>query len=73
MNPWERTQELIGNEALEKLKNAKVAIFGVGGVGGFTVEALARCGVGKIDLIDHDTVAVSNINRQIIATHVFCN
>ena len=69
MNPWERTQELIGNEALEKLKNAKVAIFGIGGVGGFTVEALARCGIGKIDLIDHDTIAVSNINRQIIATH----
>ena len=69
MNPWERTVELIGEESLEKLKNAKVAIFGIGGVGGFTVEALARCGIGKIDLIDHDTVSVSNINRQIIATH----
>ena len=69
MNPWERTVELIGEESLEKLKNAKVAIFGIGGVGGFTVEALARCGIGTIDLIDHDTVSVSNINRQIIATH----
>lgn len=69
MNPWERTQKLIGIDALNKLKSAKVAVFGIGGVGGFTVEALARCGIGKIDLIDHDTVSVTNINRQIIATH----
>lgn len=69
MNAWERTQKLIGIDALNKLKSAKVAVFGIGGVGGFTVEALARCGIGKIDLIDHDTVSVTNINRQIIATH----
>ena len=59
---------MLGTEAVEKLKGAHVAVFGVGGVGGFTVEALARAGVGKITLIDSDKVAVSNINRQIIAT-----
>ena len=59
---------MLGSEAVEKLKGAHVAVFGVGGVGGFTVEALARAGVGKITLIDSDRVAVSNINRQIIAT-----
>ena len=59
---------MLGTEAVEKLKGAHVAVFGVGGVGGFTVEALARSGVGKITLIDSDRVAVSNINRQIIAT-----
>ena len=59
---------MLGSEAVEKLKGAHVAVFGVGGVGGFTVEALARAGVGKITLIDSDKVAVSNINRQIIAT-----
>lgn len=69
MNPWERTSGLIGDEALERLKNARVLVFGIGGVGGFTVEALARCAVGKIDLVDHDTISISNINRQIIATH----
>lgn len=69
MNPWERTQKLIGADALNKLKSAKVAVFGIGGVGGFATEAFARCGIGKIDLIDHDTVSVTNINRQIIATH----
>lgn len=60
---------MLGAEAVEKLKAAHVAVFGVGGVGGFTVEALCRAGVGKISLIDSDRVAVSNINRQIIATH----
>ena len=60
---------LIGKESVEKLTNARVAVFGVGGVGGFAVEALARAGVGHIDLIDSDKVALSNINRQIIATH----
>ena len=59
---------MLGTEAVEKLKGAHVAVFGVGGVGGFTVEALARAGVGKITIIDSDRVAVSNINRQIIAT-----
>ena len=66
---FSRTQILLGEEAVEKLKNARVAIFGVGGVGGYTVEALARCGIGQLDLIDSDTVSVSNINRQILATH----
>lgn len=63
-----RTRNLIGHEAMEKLANARVAVFGIGGVGGHVVEALARSGVGAIDLIDSDTVAESNINRQIIAT-----
>ena len=63
-----RTEALIGSEALEKLKNSKVAIFGVGGVGGYALEALVRSGVGEIDLIDSDTVAETNLNRQIIAT-----
>lgn len=62
-----RTQMLLGQEAMERLRNAKVAVFGVGGVGGYVAEALARSGVGKIDLIDSDRVAQSNINRQIIA------
>ena len=66
---FSRTQILLGEEAVEKLKNARVAVFGVGGVGGYTVEALARCGIGQLDLIDSDTVSVSNINRQILATH----
>ena len=64
-----RTAMLIGDDALEKLKNSRVAIFGLGGVGGYTVEALARAGVGAIDIFDSDTVAESNINRQIIATY----
>ena len=64
-----RTQMLLGTEALEKLQKARVAVFGIGGVGGYTVEALARSGVGQLDLIDSDTVSVSNINRQILATH----
>ena len=58
---------LIGTDAIEKLSGSRVAVFGVGGVGGYVVEALARAGVGAIDLIDNDTVSVSNINRQIIA------
>ena len=64
-----RTQMLLGVDAVEKLKNARVAVFGIGGVGGYTVEALARSGIGQLDLIDHDTVSLSNINRQILATH----
>ena len=66
---FSRTQILLGEEAVEKLKNARGAVFGIGGVGGYTVEALARCGVGNLDLIDSDTVSISNINRQILATH----
>ena len=66
---FSRTEILLGEEAMEKLYRARVAVFGIGGVGGYTVEALARCGVGGLDLIDSDTVSVSNINRQILATH----
>ena len=66
---FERTELLLGKENVEKLKQARVAVFGVGGVGGFTVEALARSGIGTLDLIDDDVVAESNINRQIIALH----
>ena len=62
-----RTRLLLGDEGMEKLKNARVAVFGVGGVGGYAVEALARSGVGALDLIDDDVVAPSNLNRQIIA------
>lgn len=64
-----RTQMLLGTAALERLQNARVAVFGVGGVGGYTVEALARSGIGQLDLIDSDTVSISNLNRQILATH----
>jgi tRNA A37 threonylcarbamoyladenosine dehydratase len=64
-----RTELLLGKAAMEKLQNTKVAIFGVGGVGGYVTEALARSGVGTFILTDNDTVSVSNINRQIIALH----
>ena len=64
-----RTEMIFGNEGMERLYGARVAVFGVGGVGGHVVEALARSGVGTLDLIDNDTVCLSNINRQIIATH----
>lgn len=63
-----RTEKLIGKDNLEKLKNSHIAVFGIGGVGGYVTEALIRAGVGKIDIIDNDTVSESNINRQIIAT-----
>lgn len=65
---FSRIEAVIGSAAMEVLQNAKVAVFGVGGVGGFAVEALARSGIGSFDLIDHDVVSVSNLNRQIIAT-----
>ena len=64
-----RTENLIGKAAIEKLRGARVAVFGIGGVGGYVVEALARAGVGALDLVDNDKVALSNINRQIIALH----
>jgi tRNA A37 threonylcarbamoyladenosine dehydratase len=66
-NRFERTELLLGSDAMDKLKKSHVAIFGIGGVGGYVCEALARCGVGNFDLIDNDTVSISNINRQIIA------
>lgn len=68
MNPYSRTEFLLGRAAMEKLKNAHVAVFGLGGVGGYAVEGLARSGIGALDLIDHDTVSMTNINRQILAT-----
>ena len=64
-----RTEMLLGAEALARLQNARVALFGLGGVGGYTLEALARSGVGQLDLIDNDTVSLSNLNRQILATY----
>ena len=69
MNQFSRTELLIGAEAMEKLHRSRVAVFGVGGVGGYVVEALARSGVGTLDLIDNDVVSLTNLNRQIIATH----
>ena len=66
---FSRTEMLLGEAAMERLYKAKVAVFGVGGVGGYVVEALARCGIGRLDLCDSDTVSVSNLNRQILATH----
>ncbi len=67
-NQFSRTQLLLGKENMDKLAGARVAVFGVGGVGGYTVETLARSGVGTLDLIDDDQVCLTNINRQIIAT-----
>ena len=64
-----RTAMLLGEAAVDKLGKARVAVFGIGGVGGYTVEALARAGIGQLDLIDSDTVSLSNINRQILAAH----
>ena len=63
-----RTRMLLGDEAMERLQKARVAVFGLGGVGGYTVEALARAGIGALDLIDSDAVSISNLNRQILAT-----
>ena len=68
MDAYSRTRLLLGQDGMEKLKNAHIAVFGLGGVGGYVVEALARCGVGTLELIDHDTVSLSKINRQILAT-----
>ncbi len=66
---FSRTEMLLGRTAVDKLKNSRVAVFGVGGVGSYVVEALARSGVGALDLIDNDTVNITNINRQLIALH----
>ena len=64
---FSRTEMLLGSDAMEKLRNARVAVFGLGGVGGYIVEALARSGVGALDIIDNDTVSITNLNRQIVA------
>lgn len=69
MNEFSRTELLLGEENMKKLKNARVAVFGIGGVGGHAAEALVRSGIGAIDLIDNDDVSLTNINRQIIALH----
>ena len=69
MDPFSRTALLIGKDAMDKLNKATVAVFGLGGVGGYVVEALARSGVGGLVLVDHDTVSLTNINRQILAAH----
>lgn len=69
MSAFSRTALLLGDAGMEKLKNAKVAIFGLGGVGGYVAEALARSGIGALELVDHDTISITNLNRQILATH----
>lgn len=66
---YARTRLLLGDEGLQKLRASRVALFGLGGVGGYTAEALARSGIGAMDLIDNDTVSLTNLNRQILATH----
>ena len=68
-NPFSRTEMLLGNKGMNKLKKSNVAIFGIGGVGSFVAESLARCGIGSIVLIDYDIIDITNINRQIHATH----
>jgi tRNA A37 threonylcarbamoyladenosine dehydratase len=68
LNEFSRTQLLLGKDGMQALKNAHVAVFGIGGVGGYTVEALARSGIGALDLIDDDRICLTNINRQLLAT-----
>lgn len=68
LNQFSRSELVFGKDAMERLKNARVAVFGIGGVGGYTVEALARSGVGALDLVDDDKVCITNLNRQILAT-----
>ena len=70
MEFWlDRSEKLFGKDKIEHLGRSRVAVFGLGGVGGYVVEALARSGVGALDLIDNDTVSVSNLNRQLISLH----
>ena len=69
LNQFSRTELLIGHEGIEKLSNARVAVFGIGGVGAYAVEALVRSGLGTIDIIDDDKVCITNLNRQLYATH----
>ena len=66
---YSRTRLLLGRDGIEKLRNARIALFGLGGVGGYAAEALARAGVGHMDLIDDDTISLTNLNRQLLATH----
>ena len=68
LDQFSRTQLLLGAEGIERLHRARVAVFGIGGVGGYTVEVLARSGVGTLDLIDDDRICLTNLNRQIFAT-----
>lgn len=68
MNPYSRTEFLLGKDAVSRLRQKRIAVFGLGGVGGYAVEALARSGIGALDLIDHDTISMTNLNRQILAT-----
>lgn len=68
-NQFARTELLIGTEGITRLARSRVAVFGVGGVGGYVVEALARSGIGTLDLVDHDLVSITNLNRQILALH----
>lgn len=69
INQFNREEMLLGKEALNVLKNSRVAIFGIGGVGGYTAEALVRAGIGELDFVDNDTVSLTNLNRQIVALH----
>ncbi|MDD6051013.1 MAG: tRNA threonylcarbamoyladenosine dehydratase [Clostridiales bacterium] len=68
-DPFQRTSALLGDDAMTRLRNARVAVFGVGGVGGYVCEALVRSGVGALDVFDRDEVSITNLNRQIIALH----
>jgi tRNA A37 threonylcarbamoyladenosine dehydratase len=68
MDPCARTRLLLGDEGMARLRKARVAVFGLGGVGGYVVEALARSGIGALDLVDHDTISITNLNRQLLAT-----
>ena len=69
MDPYSRTRLLLGSDAMDILSRSRVAVFGLGGVGGYVAEALARSGIGALDLVDHDTISPTNINRQILALH----
>ena len=69
LNEFCRTELLVGEEGINKLHNSKVIVFGIGGVGSYVVEALVRSGIGAIDIVDDDTVCLSNINRQLFALH----
>ena len=66
---FSRTRLLIGEEGMERLRRSRVAVFGIGGVGGYAVEALVRSGIGTLDLVDHDRISLTNLNRQLHATH----